>query len=44
MLVEDAAKRLGMTPQTLRLALQQGVFPIWSGDKNFAKEIHLQDF
>ena len=27
MLVEDAAKRLKMNPQTLRLALQQGLFP-----------------
>ena len=26
MLVEDAAKCLGMNPQTLRLALQQGLF------------------
>jgi hypothetical protein len=27
MLVEEAAKRLEMNPQTLRLALQQGLFP-----------------
>lgn len=27
MLVEEAAKKLGMNPQTLRLALQQGLFP-----------------
>lgn len=27
MLVETAAKRLNMSPQTLRLALQQRVFP-----------------
>ena len=27
MRVEDAAKRLKMNPQTLRLALQQGLFP-----------------
>lgn len=27
MLVEDAAKKLGMSTQTLRLALQQGLFP-----------------
>ena len=27
MLVEEAAKRLNMNPQTLRLALQQGLFP-----------------
>ena len=27
MLVEDAAKRLQMNPQTLRLALQQKLFP-----------------
>ena len=27
MLVEDAAKRLEMNPQTLRLALQQRLFP-----------------
>lgn len=27
MLVENAAKRLGMSPQTLRLALQQRLFP-----------------
>lgn len=27
MLVEDAAKRLEMNPQTLRLALQQGLLP-----------------
>ena len=27
MLVETAAKRLNMSPQTLRLALQQKVFP-----------------
>ena len=27
MLVEDAAKKLQMNPQTLRLALQQGLFP-----------------
>lgn len=27
MLVEDAAKKLEMNPQTLRLALQQGLFP-----------------
>ena len=27
MLVEEAAKRLQMNPQTLRLALQQGLFP-----------------
>lgn len=27
MIVEDAAKRLQMNPQTLRLALQQGLFP-----------------
>lgn len=26
MLVEDAAKKLGMATQTLRLALQQGLF------------------
>ena len=41
MLVEEAAQRLDMNTQTLRLGLQQGLFPIWSGDKNFAKEIHL---
>lgn len=27
MLPEEAAKRLGMSTQTLRLALQQGLFP-----------------
>lgn len=27
MLVEDAAKKIGMNPQTLRLALQQGLLP-----------------
>lgn len=27
MLVSDAAKLLGMSPQTLRLGLQQGLFP-----------------
>ena len=27
MLVEDAAKRIGMNTQTLRLALQQGLLP-----------------
>lgn len=27
MLVSEAAKRLDMNPQTLRLALQQGLFP-----------------
>lgn len=27
MLVSEAAKRLQMNPQTLRLALQQGLFP-----------------
>jgi hypothetical protein len=27
MSVEEAAKRLEMNPQTLRLALQQGLFP-----------------
>ena len=27
MLVEEAAKKLEMNPQTLRLALQQGLFP-----------------
>lgn len=27
MLVSDAAKKLGMTPQTLRLGLQQDKFP-----------------
>ena len=27
MLVEEAAKKLKMNPQTLRLALQQGLFP-----------------
>ena len=27
MLVEHAAKKLQMNPQTLRLALQQGLFP-----------------
>ena len=27
MLVSDAAKKLGMNTQTLRLALQQGLFP-----------------
>jgi hypothetical protein len=27
MLVEEAAKKLGMSTQTLRLALQQGLFP-----------------
>lgn len=27
MKVEDAAQRLGMNPQTLRLALQQGLLP-----------------
>ena len=27
MIVEDAAKRLQMNPQTLRLALRQGLFP-----------------
>ena len=27
MLVSDAAKKLGMTTQTLRLALRQGKFP-----------------
>ena len=27
MLVSEAAKRLGMNTQTLRLALQQGLFP-----------------
>ena len=27
MTVEDAAKYIGMNPQTLRLALQQGLFP-----------------
>ena len=27
MLVEDAAKQLGIATQTLRLALQQGLFP-----------------
>lgn len=27
MIVEDAAKRLQMNPQTLRLALQQRLFP-----------------
>lgn len=27
MLVEQAAKRLGMSTQTLRLALRQGLFP-----------------
>lgn len=27
MRVEDAAKRVNMNPQTLRLALQQGLFP-----------------
>ena len=27
MLVSEAAKRLNMNPQTLRLALQQGLFP-----------------
>lgn len=27
MLVSEAAKRLEMNPQTLRLALQQGLFP-----------------
>jgi hypothetical protein len=27
MLVEHAAKKLGMNTQTLRLALQQGLFP-----------------
>lgn len=28
MLVSDAAKKLGMNTQTLRLALQQGLLPI----------------
>ena len=27
LLVSEAAKKVGMSPQTLRLALQQGVFP-----------------
>lgn len=36
MLVSDAAKKLGMNTQTLRLALQQGLFP-------FGVAVHTSD-
>ena len=44
MKVEDAAQRLEMNPQTLRLALQQGLFPfgcaIRTSEKRFTYYIN----
>lgn len=37
MLVEEAAKKLGMSTQTLRLALQQGKFPFGTAVKTSEK-------
>lgn len=46
MLVSEAAKQLGMNPQTLRLALQQGKFPfgtaIRTSEKRYVYFIHEQ--
>ena len=51
MLVSEAAKRLGMNTQTLRLALQQGLFPfgcaVLTSEKRYTyyiNEIRLQRY
>lgn len=44
MLVEDAAKRLSMNPQTLRLALQQGLMPFGVAVKTSPKRYTYKIF